>query len=153
VKIDTDSPGYFSMSEFPDEVVVSVRKRTEWELELGVTRSETGQEGAWYVDPEEMGHVRLEPFSEEGEGEKGNWRFLLFRLRPSDKQGPGIQEHRFLLRSWNSDVYVPRMESAVLILKRHETRGGDVTWELKTPKATLYGIRIDGPSVQRSEDG
>lgn len=147
MKIDAESPGYFSMSEFPDEVIVSVQKRAEWQLEPDVTQSELGQEGVWYIAPEERDHVRLEPFSEDGEGEKGNWRSLLFRLLPlAEPQGRGVEEHRFLFRFWNKDVYVPRIESSLFILKRHEHKD-DVTWELKTPKATLYGIKINGPSV------
>jgi hypothetical protein len=145
VKIDADNPRYFSLLEHPGEVVVAVRKRTEWEMELS-TMSELGREGAWYVDEDERKHVPLEPFSEDGEGEQGNWRSLLFRLRPPEG-GRELRDHRFLFRFWSSDVHVPSIKTSVFILRRHERGDGGATWELRTPAATLYGIGVGGPPV------
>jgi hypothetical protein len=155
MKVDAENPKYFSLLEYPGEIVVAVRKRAEWETELDMTQSELGQEGAWYIDRDDRTHVPLKPFFEDGEGEKGNWRSLLFRLRPPDRsEAEGklpmgmLYEHRFLFRFWNTDVYVPRIESVLFLLVRHMSENWDgPVWELRTPAATLYGIAVDGPPV------
>jgi len=67
---------------------------------------------------------------------------LELTLAPGASAPPNqTRRHRFLFRYWNSDVYLPRIETTVFLLCEHNDERGR-TWELSTPAVTLYGVQI-----------
>jgi hypothetical protein len=128
--IDADHPKHISLQEY-EGVVIRVPFRAGWEKRATYDRA---QAGVWYLYEREA-PVELDPVPEE---EPTVHR--LYRLRPGRRLGDGMEVayHRYLVRYWAMDMYVPRHES--LVISFTELREGN--WELHLPNVSLFGIGI-----------
>lgn len=138
--LETDHTRRASLTEYEGQIVLAVRTRAGWELEDFVS-PEQGQEGIWYIrDDLDRVQEPLRPFVPEGQ--EAEPRRPLYRLCPESKGRVHMTyRHWYLVRSWNDDIYVPRLESSVYTLVEHGTEAG-IVWELVTPRFTLYGVQV-----------
>ena len=139
--LEVDNPRRASMSEFEGMIALSVPVRSNWELEDRTI--DQGFEGVWiYEDDLVRTPVPVPVPIMEMQGDGGaTYRRPIYRLRhePTAPMNQ-IRRYRYLVRDWNSDVYVPRIDTAVYTLTEHHGEHGR-SWEVATPDFTLWGVQ------------
>lgn len=127
------------MSEYEGMIALSVPVRSNWELEDHVNAIEQGTEGVWIYE-DDLARMPIPVPVMEMQGDAVLYRRPIYRLRhePTAPMNQ-IKRYRYLVRYWNSDVYVPRIDTAVYTLTEHHNENGH-SWEVSTPDFTLWGV-------------
>jgi hypothetical protein len=140
--IDTHDPRGINLEAFPSKIVAAVHVRS-WEKnkdECPWGASEVhGEEGVWQlVDDVGRDYKRLTPFDQ-----VEPYR-LLFELRPVFLEPPRphvLTRHRFLIRYWDADVYMPTTQSLQVTAMAH-LEDGELVWSVSWGNHSLSGVRF-----------
>jgi len=137
--IDANNPRYISMNE-EEGIVIAIDVHEDWELER-LNRIEQGKEGVFYATDDKFEYGPLTPIETEMEDQSVGR--ALFRLKPDLKSTRWKSWiHRYLIRYWDTNMYVPYISSFVLQLQEFHQEDGDPIWQICTPDWTLHGVKI-----------
>lgn len=125
--IDCDFNGYVDLQTFPKQITLSVPVRINWQKESIVNH---GQEGVWYYGKlnEQAAPREIEPF------DVSNTYHYLFLLNPKSNKNE-CSTHQYLIRYWDSSIYVPMMNNLIILVKEIDDR-----WDITFNSISLVGI-------------
>lgn len=131
-----------SLVEYPNRVVLAVKVRS-WELNPGefpwAADPLHGTEGVWYLREDiDRDYVKVEPCDK---AEPYRW---LYDLVPVPQAKPQcLHTHRWLIRYWDCDVYMPTTASMRITLDEHWQEGGPPVWSFNGNGCSVYGLPLD----------
>jgi len=125
------------ITEFPGKVVVRLHFR--WTDSWGPDVH--GQEGVWYKpDDYTKEFTKLKPF----EVEDALLGSCLVELKPVPFAPPHqMRRHRFLVRWWDADVYLPTIKAQVVTLIETHSESESPHWTIAFDNGSLEGITLD----------
>jgi len=138
--IDTKHSNSIELESFPNQIIIRVSFRQDYELEYNWDSSSIhGIEGVWYksTDSQKDEIIELIPFDDDEP-----YGYKLYELNPKSCAPLNqCREHRFLVRSWDRDVYFPTINSQTISLQ--ETRQDDgIYWSICVGRFSLEGIQF-----------
>jgi hypothetical protein len=126
------------LDEYPKQLVVSLCIRANWEREEKVgDATGCGEEGVWYRDPDFSPVIKLEPFRT-----GDHQRFYDIQL-PSLARQHSLSQHRFLVKYWDMDVYLPALKTTRFSVVEYVDEEGKSYWELREIGITLTGFAFE----------
>lgn len=129
--IDFDG-SYIDLSCRPGEVLVKTPIRLAWERENLQSSVIRGQEGVWYIGPEDTRKIGS-VLTPEQVNEEESW--ALYQLVPAVADGPyHVVQHRYLIRYWKAEG-LPLMQETVITLNHQ-----DNDWKIHG----VEGLRLVG---------
>jgi len=134
-------PTSILLDQYPEQLVVSICIRADWEREEKVgDATDCGEEGIWYRDPDfsEAGStiIKLKPFLTEDDQ-----HFYDIQL-PSLAKLHTLSQHRFLVKYWDMDVYLPALRTARFSVVEGVDEDNQSFWELREIGITLTGFSL-----------